>query len=37
MSKGGKTVPANAQLAHRGCNARKNAQLPLGMAIDVPK
>ena len=36
-SKGGKTVPANAQLAHRGCNARKNAQLPPGMAIDVPK
>jgi 5-methylcytosine-specific restriction endonuclease McrA len=27
-SKGGKTVPANAQLAHRGCNARKNAQMP---------
>ncbi|MFI5089709.1 MAG: HNH endonuclease family protein [Terriglobales bacterium] len=27
-SKGGKTVPENAQLAHRGCNARKNAQLP---------
>jgi len=26
-SKGGKTVPANAQLAHRGCNARKNAQV----------
>jgi 5-methylcytosine-specific restriction endonuclease McrA len=36
-SKGGKTVPANAQLAHRGCNARKNAQLPPGMAMDVPK
>lgn len=27
-SKKGKTVPANAQLAHRGCNARKNAQVP---------
>jgi 5-methylcytosine-specific restriction endonuclease McrA len=27
-SKGGKTVRANAQLAHRGCNARKNAQTP---------
>jgi 5-methylcytosine-specific restriction endonuclease McrA len=27
-SKGGKTVPENAQLAHRGCNARKNAQMP---------
>ncbi len=27
-SKGGKTVPENGQLAHRGCNARKNAQLP---------
>jgi hypothetical protein len=28
-SKGGKTIPANGQLAHRGCNARKNAQMPL--------
>ena len=27
-SKGGKTVPENAQLAHRGCNAKKNAQMP---------
>jgi len=27
-SKGGKTVPENAQLAHRGCNAKKNAQVP---------
>jgi len=27
-SKGGKTVPENGQLAHRGCNARKNAQVP---------
>ncbi len=27
-SKGGKPVPGNGQLAHRGCNARKNAQLP---------
>jgi 5-methylcytosine-specific restriction endonuclease McrA len=27
-SKGGKTVSENAQLAHRACNARKNAQLP---------
>ena len=27
-SKGGKTVPDNGQLAHRACNARKNAQLP---------
>jgi len=27
-SKGGKTIPANAQLAHRGCNARKNAHMP---------
>lgn len=26
-SKGGRTVPANAQLAHRSCNARKNASL----------
>jgi hypothetical protein len=24
-SRGGKTVPENGQLAHRGCNARKNA------------
>jgi 5-methylcytosine-specific restriction endonuclease McrA len=27
-SKGGKTVSENGQLAHRGCNARKNAQMP---------
>lgn len=27
-SKGGKTTSGNAQLAHRGCNARKNAQMP---------
>jgi 5-methylcytosine-specific restriction endonuclease McrA len=27
-SKSGKTVPENAQLAHRGCNAKKNAQIP---------
>jgi hypothetical protein len=27
-SKNGKTVPVNGQLAHRCCNARKNAQLP---------
>jgi Protein of unknown function DUF262/HNH endonuclease len=27
-SKGGKTVSANAQLAHRFCNALKNAQVP---------
>jgi 5-methylcytosine-specific restriction endonuclease McrA len=25
-TKGGRTVSANAQLAHRGCNARKNDQ-----------
>ena len=33
-SKGGKTVHENGQLAHRACNARKNAQIPtpLGMA-----
>jgi 5-methylcytosine-specific restriction endonuclease McrA len=31
-SKGGKTVPENAQLAHRGCNARKNAQVPIPAA-----
>jgi 5-methylcytosine-specific restriction endonuclease McrA len=28
-SKGGNTVPENAQLAHRGCNAKKNAQMPM--------
>jgi 5-methylcytosine-specific restriction endonuclease McrA len=27
-SKGGKTIPGNAQLAHRSCNARKNANMP---------
>jgi 5-methylcytosine-specific restriction endonuclease McrA len=27
-SKGGKTVRENGQLAHRGCNARKNAEVP---------
>jgi len=27
-SKGGRTSPENAQLAHRSCNARKNASLP---------
>lgn len=27
-SRGGKTVPENAQLAHRSCNARKNKSLP---------
>jgi 5-methylcytosine-specific restriction endonuclease McrA len=27
-SKHGKTTHANAQLAHRGCNARKNAHMP---------
>ncbi|MDB5577887.1 MAG: hypothetical protein JWR80_3063 [Bradyrhizobium sp.] len=27
-SKGGKTVHDNGQLAHRGCNARKNATVP---------
>jgi hypothetical protein len=31
-SKGGKTVPANAQLAHRACNARKNAQMPVPLS-----
>ena len=31
-SKKGKTVAGNAQLAHRGCNARKNAQLPANLA-----
>jgi hypothetical protein len=28
-SKGGKTVPDNGQLAHRSCNARKSATLPM--------
>lgn len=28
-SKNGKTSPSNAQLAHRGCNARKNSQMPV--------
>lgn len=27
-SKGGKTISDNGQLAHRGCNARKNAKMP---------
>lgn len=27
-SKGGKTIASNGQLAHRCCNARKNAQMP---------
>jgi hypothetical protein len=27
-SKGGKTVQSNGQLAHRACNARKNASIP---------
>jgi hypothetical protein len=27
-SKGGKTLPQNGQLAHRSCNASKNAQMP---------
>ena len=28
-SKGGKTSPDNGQHAHRSCNARKNAQMPI--------
>jgi hypothetical protein len=32
-SKSGKTVPENGQLAHRWCNARKNASLPPDPAI----
>jgi 5-methylcytosine-specific restriction endonuclease McrA len=31
-SKGGKTRAENGQLAHRGCNARKNAQMPTSPA-----
>jgi hypothetical protein len=34
-SKDGKTVHENAQLAHRGCNARKNAQMPV-TAASIP-
>jgi len=34
-SKGGKTVPENAQLAHRGCNASKNAQMPASMTASA--
>lgn len=30
-SKKGKTSAENAQLAHRGCNARKNAQIPASL------
>ena len=29
-SRGGKTIPSNGQLAHRECNASKNAKLPTG-------
>ena len=32
-SKGGKTIDENGQLAHRGCNARKNAQMPITAAV----
>jgi 5-methylcytosine-specific restriction endonuclease McrA len=31
-SKGGKTEAENGQVAHRGCNARKNAQMPVAAA-----
>ena len=34
-SRGGKTVAENAQLAHRFCNARKNAQMELPNAIEA--
>jgi hypothetical protein len=34
-SKGGKTANENGQLAHRGCNARKNAQMPI-TAASIP-
>jgi 5-methylcytosine-specific restriction endonuclease McrA len=36
-SKGGKTSPENAQLAHRLCNARKSAQLSFGQAMSIPR
>jgi len=32
-SKGGKTSPENGQLAHRSCNARKNAQMPVPAGV----
>ena len=32
-SKGGRTVSENAQLMHRGCNARKNDQLPVASGV----
>ena len=35
-SKGGKTSADNGQLAHRSCNARKNAQMPVPMTVSVP-
>lgn len=34
-SKGGKTNTENAQLAHRSCNARKNAQMPPNLAANL--
>jgi 5-methylcytosine-specific restriction endonuclease McrA len=34
-SKGGKTKPDNAQLAHRSCNARKNAQMPTNVESNL--
>lgn len=34
-SKGGKTAPNNAQLAHRACNARKCATLPEGVSPTI--
>jgi hypothetical protein len=33
-SKGGKTIPSNGQLAHRGCNASKNADLAATEVIE---
>jgi Protein of unknown function DUF262/HNH endonuclease len=35
-SRGGKTVPENAQLAHRSCNARKSISLPTENAPSMP-
>ena len=34
-SKGGKTKTDNAQLTHRSCNARKNAQMPPNLAANL--
>jgi len=35
-SRGGRTIPENAQLAHRSCNARKAISLPPEPAVSAP-